>query len=56
MKFRALITEGGTTRTVYTDAANSSDALINVAESFVKGDRGVTIIIRPVNATAEVES
>jgi hypothetical protein len=50
-RYRALITQGGTTRTVYTQAQTAMDALCNLSDDSTLKDGPLTIVLRPLTET-----
>jgi hypothetical protein len=51
-RFRALITQGGTTRTIYTQALSTRDALSNLSDDRGLKDGPLTIVLRPIETEA----
>jgi hypothetical protein len=50
-RFRALITQQGKTRTVYTRAETAMDALCNLSDDSSLLDAPLTIVLRPLTET-----
>lgn len=54
-RFRVVVNQSGTTRTMYTTADGTVNAIWQLLGDLKTGDGPVTIIARPMEATAPLE-